>query len=320
MSVDAIKIISVIFEEGIINLLKNTLKKPSYSLFIYGSMEKLKDFFKTDIPDIMIFEIKNSFQADDILDEFRYADSPMAHIPILLIHDNDIKWEKEKGFTSGNIDYIVNPTNKSEIIHKINVLLKVSRLSEDKTSKKADMFFLNEMVALKTSKFFNIINMALIINSERDLSKLMDVAVCQVTKILNADRSSLFLLNPETGDLWSKVAEGASETITLPKGKGIAGKVIQSGEPFIVPDVSKNPFFDPFWDEKLEYKTRNMLCIPVKNRNGQLKGVLEVLNLDIKRFNASDMAIAESCAALIGVTLENIENITNLQALLSKTD
>lgn len=161
--------------------------------------------------------------------------------------------------------------------------------------------------------------MALILNSERDISKLIDSAVSQATKILNADRSSLFILNPETGELWSKVAEGTDETITLPRGKGIAGKVVQTGEPLIVPDVSKNPLFEGLWDEKIGYKTRSMICLPVKNRNARIKGVLQALNLDVKRFYASDMAIAEACAALIGVALENIESISNLQELLSKS-
>jgi len=318
MSFDPIKIITVIFEENTINILKNTLKKPSYDIYIYESVEKLKEFFNADIPDMMLFEIKNSFQADDILDEFRHQDSPLSHIPIIFILDNDIKWQKEKGFTSGNIDYIISPPCKAELIYKINVLLKIKKLSDETKTKKTDIFF-NEMVALRTSKFFNLINMAIILNSERNISKLIDIAVSQVTKIMGADRSSLYILNPDNGDLWSTVAEGASETIKLPRGKGIAGKIIETGEPLIVPDVSKNPLFDAFWDEKLGYKTKTMICLPVKNRNGQTKGVLQLLNLDVKRFYASDMAIADACAALIGVALENIENITNLRTLLSKT-
>jgi adenylate cyclase len=89
-----------------------------------------------------------------------------------------------------------------------------------------------------------------------------------------------------------------------------------SGKPIIIPDTSKNPDFDPSWDKKTGFVTKNMICFPIKNRNGVLKGVLQIINLNIDSFLASDMALAGACASLIGVAIENIESIAALQNLL----
>jgi Nif-specific regulatory protein len=65
-------------------------------------------------------------------------------------------------------------------------------------------------------------------NSERDLSALLDLITREAAGILQAERASIFLLDPSKGELWSKVALGSEETLRFDSRLGIAGAVVQS--------------------------------------------------------------------------------------------
>lgn len=296
----------------ILKKLENSLKQ--YYFTFFQDFSSLYSFLEVERPDLIILELLKTEDSTNYLLELRSEDSPYFNIPLIFIVEPTLLWERGGAFSSGNFDYTVKPTNIHEIIFKINSLLKISSGEDRLTHKKREL--IDEKVVLKTSKFFNVINLSNELNAERDLSKIFQIVVRRISKIMDAERSSLFLLNPTTGELWSKAAEGLGEVIILPKGQGIAGQVAVTGKPLVIPDISKNPHFDPSWDKKTGFVTKNMICFPIKNRNGLIKGVLQIINLDMANFQPSDMALGGACASLIGVAIENIESITALHNLL----
>ncbi len=96
--------------------------------------------------------------------------------------------------------------------------------------------------------------------------------------LLNAERASLFLVE---GDfLVLKVAENLQELgeIRFPIGSGIAGTVAQSGQAISIEDAYRDPRFNRDVDRQTGFRTRSILCLPVKNRDGKVFAVAQLLN------------------------------------------
>lgn len=110
---------------------------------------------------------------------------------------------------------------------------------------------------------------------EETLNKVMDEA----KKLMNADRSTLWLVDDNRGDLWTKIP-GVGE-LRCPMGVGFAGQVAETGEPLIIPfDLYTHPNAENAkkTDQKSGYRTCSLLCMPVFNADKELIGVTQLLN------------------------------------------
>lgn len=162
-------------------------------------------------------------------------------------------------------------------------------------------------------RFKQVQEMALLLNSQRSFDELFQAIVSHVSQIMNVDRTSLFLLDEAQQQLWTKVAQGVDKQIRIPVGVGLAGKCALSQQPILVHDAANHSDFDSSWDEKLGYVTKTVLCYPIFNRSGELKGVLQMINKNDDLFSAQDQELAEVCAAQVGVALENFQLIEELR-------
>src|SRR6266705_111076 len=80
-------------------------------------------------------------------------------------------------------------------------------------------------------------------NSERDLGALLDLIAREATNLLDCDRASIFLLDRETNELWSKVALGSDEILRFDASQGIAGAAVATGNTINVRDAYSDPRF-----------------------------------------------------------------------------
>ncbi|NDE11877.1 MAG: GAF domain-containing protein, partial [Chitinophagia bacterium] len=111
-----------------------------------------------------------------------------------------------------------------------------------------------------------------------------------VTDQTQGDRSTIFLNDPESQELYSRKAEGKlKHEIRILNTHGIAGFVFSKGEPIIVHDVQNDSRFEKSIDEDTGYYTRNMLCLPIQNPQLEIIGVVQVLNKKQGRFTKSDL-------------------------------
>ncbi len=133
--------------------------------------------------------------------------------------------------------------------------------------------------------------------------RLMDV----VSSTLNADRSSLFLYDAETGELYSRVMQGnAMGEIRFPCNIGIAGSVFTSGDSEIITaDAYDNERFNQEVDRRTGYRTRNILCVPIRNKGREVIGVTQVLNKRAGDFDAEDQRLLEELSQQAAAALEN---------------
>src|SRR5690349_14271596 len=115
--------------------------------------------------------------------------------------------------------------------------------------------------------------------AERDLNALLQLILKEVRASVEADRCSLFIVDHERGELWSKIAQGLEiREIRVPLGVGIAGYVGETGQKLNIADVYEDARFDRSWDTKTGYRTKTMLCVPMLNRDGQVTGVIQAIN------------------------------------------
>jgi GAF domain-containing protein/two-component sensor histidine kinase len=161
------------------------------------------------------------------------------------------------------------------------------------------------------------------INLTLDLPSVLDLIMNKVVELLAVEAGSLLLADEESGDLVFQVSlRGADGTILtgrrLPKGTGIAGHVVQSGQTEIVNDVRADPRWDPTIDQATGFITRSILCVPMISR-GRVIGVIEVINhRDGRPFEEEEASLLTSFAAQAAVAIENARLYTQTDQALAR--
>ena len=127
------------------------------------------------------------------------------------------------------------------------------------------------------------------------------LAICDILRDgLNAERASVFRLNRETGELLTVVAHGDAgddePLIRMPADAGLAGATILSGDMLNVPDAYADDRFSPRFDEQTGFRTRSVLCVPLRDQQGELIGVAQVLNHNHGAFPAVCEVVARQLA------------------------
>ena len=150
-------------------------------------------------------------------------------------------------------------------------------------------------------------------NSERDLGALLDVIAKEATNVLLCDRASIFLLDRERNELWSKVALGSDEILRFDAGFGIAGKAASTGETINVKDAYSHPEFYNAIDDQTGYRTQNVLAVPVRNQKGEIIGAFEALNKRVGAFTRRDEDFLDALASHAAIAIENVQLISALR-------
>lgn len=150
-------------------------------------------------------------------------------------------------------------------------------------------------------------------NSERDLGALLDLIAREATHLLACDRASIFLLDRERNELWSKVALGSPEILRLDARLGVVGIAALTGETVNVRDAYADPRFYTAMDRQTGYRTRNLLAVAVRNQSGEIIGAFEALNKRAGAFDAADEECLAALASHSAVAVETAQLIGELR-------
>jgi Nif-specific regulatory protein len=150
-------------------------------------------------------------------------------------------------------------------------------------------------------------------NSERDLGALLDLIAGEAISLLDCDRASIFLLDRERNELWSKVALGSDEILRFDARFGIAGTAALTGQSVNVSDAYSDPRFYNAIDDKTGYRTRNVLAVAVRNQPGEIIGAFEALNKRIGSFTARDEESLGALASHAATAIETAQLIGELR-------
>ncbi len=146
-----------------------------------------------------------------------------------------------------------------------------------------------------------------------DLDELLRLVVDRVTEIMEADRTTIFLLDRERDEIWSKVAQGEEmREIRMPTGQGIAGWVARTGKQINIKDAYQDKRFNRDVDKVTGYRTRSMLVAPLKGKQGDILGVIQTLNKQGGHFTVEDEKLLEAVGSQISIAIENAQLVLNV--------
>ncbi len=144
------------------------------------------------------------------------------------------------------------------------------------------------------------------LNTTFDLEQLLSIILHLATKNLTAERGTIYLIDDKKKELWSKVLKGEGLVeIRLPIGTGISGTVAQTGETINLKDASKDARFYSGFDKKSGFRTKTMLCMPMRNRHNKIIGVFQIINKKRGSFDKEDELFLNAFSEHAALAIEN---------------
>lgn len=160
-----------------------------------------------------------------------------------------------------------------------------------------------------------VVDTSLLVNSTLDLAEIAHKIIDIATNLIGAERGSLFLVEAESGSLRSLVAQGIGQRpLTLGIGDGIVGAVAASGHAEILNTPYDDPRFDPRVDRATGFHTRSLLTVPVRDRNGELTAVLQLLNHRSAGFSDEDVGFLAELGTPFAIALTTATMHTEIVA------
>jgi len=233
--------------------------------------------------------------------------------------------DKQTGYVTKSILCVPIRTVKGEIIGVAQLLnKKKGKFTREDLKTLSDMTT-QAAIALRGARFIELMKKSRLqemefidvvsdITSEIDLGTLLQKVMAEATRMLNAERSTLFLNDEKRNELFSLVGQGLDKIeIRFPNHLGIAGTVFTTGETVNIPYAYADLRFNPAFDRQTGFFTRSILCTPVMNKNGKIIGVTQVLNKKGGPFTAEDESRLKAFTAQISIALENAKLFDDVQ-------
>jgi len=146
------------------------------------------------------------------------------------------------------------------------------------------------------------------------LDEVLRTLIIFAGRELGAERGTLFLNDPATGELYSRVAQvDLTREIRIMNTMGIAGAVFHSGQGEIIHRPYDDPRFIRQVDEQTGFHTTNILCVPLRNTRGEVIGVTQILNKHQGPFTDEDESRLKAFTAQVSIALENAKLFEDIQ-------
>lgn len=198
-------------------------------------------------------------------------------------------------------------SQKTEFFERVNKLLKCPPISHYSNHNQTK----DPLIAL--------VNIGQAVAAEKNIDLLIKTIAEETKTALNADRCTIFMYDKENNELYSKVATGLdTKELRIPADKGLAGHVVQTGETINIKDAYNDKRFNPNVDKKTGYRTKTILCMPIKNFNQEIIGVFQVLNKFDEYFTPDDEDLLIAIASSAGISLENAQLFERQRKLLEE--
>ena len=154
-----------------------------------------------------------------------------------------------------------------------------------------------------------------LVGSQIDLDALLAQVMDTVTEAMAADRGTFFLVDRQRGEVFSKAGYYPEiGEIRLALGQGIAGHVARTGATVILDGSADDPRVHRAIDRATGYATRSILCVPVRDRAGEILGVIELLNKQGAAFDERDAALLRALASQVAMVVETTSLYAQLRA------
>jgi two-component system response regulator HydG len=164
-----------------------------------------------------------------------------------------------------------------------------------------------EMFSLLVSLYKDMINFG----TKEDF---LETTLEEVCRLMNAQRGSLFLINPETNELEAVSALGLDrKVLKFDYRKGIAGSVFTTGVALNIDTINDSSRFSAEMDDVTGFKTKSIICNPIHNREDKIIGVVEVINKrNEDRFSVDDEKIMKVVSLVFSSVFHNYNPISEM--------
>ena len=233
--------------------------------------------------------------------------------------------DQQTGFLTRSILCVPMQTMAGEVIGVAQMLnKKQSRftradliLLQDLTSQASQALqsarFVEEM-QIRRQREMTFLNVVTEVTRDIKLGSLLQKVMQEVTRMLDAERSTLFLNDEKSNCLWSEVGQGLeAKQIRFPNHLGIAGAVFTTGQTVNIPYAYADLRFNPSFDKQTGFFTRSILCVPVINQAGTVIGVTQALNKRGGTFSDEDESRLRAFTAQVSIALENAKLFASVQ-------
>ena len=156
-----------------------------------------------------------------------------------------------------------------------------------------------------------LLRISMALPSYPDLEDILDYISSEIKPLLNVDGAIVILLDQDKNEFFflgtayeDRATQKRAKEIRFPADKGVAGKVIKTGEPVIVPDTSKDPNFYSVVDKQLGYDSHDMLDVPLRSSD-RIVGVLCAINKREGVFDNTDVDLLSMIAGTVALSVEN---------------
>jgi Nif-specific regulatory protein len=155
------------------------------------------------------------------------------------------------------------------------------------------------------------------VSSVQDQDRLLELIIESAARVVQAKAASLLLVEPNTNTLYFQVATGAKKKeikeYRVKMGQGIAGHVAQTGQPLLIPNVSKDPRWLKEISDSIDFETRSIACVPLK-LNDEIVGVVQIIDKEDGRpIQPADMHLLDEFAALAALAIGHAQSIQNVK-------
>jgi len=233
--------------------------------------------------------------------------------------------DQQTGYVTHSMLCVPMHTAKGEVIGIAQVLnKKKGRFTRDDLNLLQDLAtqtshalqavrFVEEM-QVRRRREMEFLNVVTEVTRDIKIGSLLQKVMLEVTRMLNAERSTLFLNDEKTNELWSEVGQGlGKQQIRFPNHLGIAGAVFTAGQTINIPYAYADLRFNPAFDKQTGFFTRSILCVPVVNQAGKIIGVTQALNKRGGTFTDEDESRLRAFTAQVSIALENATLFANVQ-------
>lgn len=252
---------------------------------------------------LVINEVQNP-----VLNEIEFVDllsDAVPGIPILLV-SSFFYDTKDIVFGKKIAGFILKPLTFEKLQSEVNAILhkKIEEPVEE-IIEKQEVPQVDSVVS-QNKKLSVLSEISKSINCIKDFDEMLHHIVELAANSLDAERATLFIVDKQKKELWSKSGIGIHQKeIRIPIDTGIAGEVALSNAYHIIDDPYTHPKFNRKIDNVTGYKTRNILCVSMANINGEVIGVFQILNKKEGSFTIDDAQFLSAMAVSTGIAIEN---------------
>jgi len=199
---------------------------------------------------------------------------------------------------------------------------EIERLKKKLEESHGDMSMLSESYSMIGQRFEALVKVGEILPASGDLDRLLHEILEVVDMVMKVKASSLFLVDESGKRLTVKAATGEKadeiKKLSFDVGSGIAGLVAENGKPMIINDATRDNRQLKKVDEMLDYKTLNILCVPIAF-GGRVSGVMEVLNrMDGEPFSESDTLLLTTIANQAAVLIDHAQLLKKFEEKIAE--